>query len=684
MKYLFSRIVFVLVYSIQPALAQTVFPVTEQQLEDMAAAEETETEDDSYMELLTYYKKHPLNVNVAGAGELQGLLLLTDLQIHHFIAYRNTLGKLVNIYELQAVPSWDIVTIRKLLPFITIHQTESAVATLRHRLKSGEHRLLLRASQVLERAKGFEKNNTGASYLGNRQKYFFRYRYTYKNLLQFGLTADKDAGEPFFKGAQRYGFDFYSAHIFAREAGMIKSLAIGDFTVNMGQGLIQWQSLAFKKSIDVSGIKRQSPVLKPYTSAGEYNFHRGVGITVQKGKIDLTLFASVRKLSGNMGQREDSTGAATYYFSSFNTSGYHRTATEIANKNQLQQVSSGGNISYRFKNGYIGVNIVSYLFSASLEKRADPYNHFAIAGKKWANGSVDYGWTHKNFHFFGEAALDKNGSTAFVNGLMISIDKTVDMALLHRRISQSYQAVNGNAFTEHTFPANETGYYVGITMRPTSGLKIDGYADLFVFPWLKYLVDAPANGSEYATQLTYTPDKGTELYLRFRKESKQVNEPGNVTPYNYLVYQNRMNWRFHLSHKLNRAVTLRSRVEWVQYNRDKSGKEEGVLFFADCLYKPLLKPVGAGLRLQYFETDSYYSRVYAFENDVLYSYSIPVFYDKGYRYYINLNYDITRKITCWFRWAQLIYREKQTVGSGLDAIPGNRKSEVKVQISIVL
>lgn len=50
-----------------------------------------------------------------------------------------------------------------------------------------------------------------------------------------------------FKGRQKAGFDFYSVHLFARRLGIIQSLAIGDFTVNLGQGLIQWQSLAFKK-----------------------------------------------------------------------------------------------------------------------------------------------------------------------------------------------------------------------------------------------------------------------------------------------------------------------------------------------------------------------------------------------------------------------------------------------------
>ncbi|MBL0144814.1 MAG: hypothetical protein IPP48_02690 [Chitinophagaceae bacterium] len=63
------------------------------------------------------------------------------------------------------------------------------------------------------------------------------------------MLGEKDAGEQFFKGNQKQGFDFYSTHLFARNIGIVKALALGDFTVNMGQGLTQWQSLAFKKGV---------------------------------------------------------------------------------------------------------------------------------------------------------------------------------------------------------------------------------------------------------------------------------------------------------------------------------------------------------------------------------------------------------------------------------------------------
>lgn len=321
-------------YVLPPVYAQEIPVNTEQQLENLTDADQAETEDDSYLQQLEYFRKNPLNLNTADVNELRDLRILTDLQIENLISYRRLFGKLISIYELQAVPAWDINTIKKLLPFITVTADVTLTEQLSSRFKDGEHSLLFRVSQVLEKAKGFDDGYTGTKYLGSPQRLFFRYRYTYKNLLQYGVVADKDAGEQFFKGAQRNGFDFYSFHLFAKKIGVIQSLAIGDFTVNMGQGLIQWQSLAFKKSAEVMGVKRQSPVLRPYNSAGEFYFHRGAGITIKKGRLEATVFASLRKLSANFAadtvNNED-------FVSSLLNSGYHRTAGENEDRNKLTQ-----------------------------------------------------------------------------------------------------------------------------------------------------------------------------------------------------------------------------------------------------------------------------------------------------------------------------------------------------------
>ena len=653
---------------------------TEQQLENMTDADQMETEDDSYIIKLQHFKKHPLNLNEADANDLKELFFLTDLQIESLLSYRRVLGKLISIYELQAIPAWDVGTIKKILLFVTIGNSVSAVEDLRKRFAGGDHGLLFRFSEVIERSKGYEENTQTTKYLGGPQRIFFRYRYQYKNLLQYGIVGDKDAGEQFLHGKQKYGFDFYSFHLFATKVGKVRALALGDFTVNMGQGLIQWQSIAFSKSADVLGIKRQLSILSPYNSSGEFYFNRGAGVTVQLGKIEATGFISLRKLSANFVadtlNNED-------FVSSFLNSGYHRTKSEMDDKNNLEQFSYGGNITYHQSNWHLGINALGYNFSLPVQKRNEPYNLFAITGRDWNNFSVDYSWTYRNLHFFGEAAMDKNFDKAILNGLLISVDPHVDLSFVHRAIDEQYQAVYGNAFTENSYPTNENGIYTGISIKPLAGWRLDMYADVYQFPWLRYLVDAPGYGKDYLVQATFAPNKQLMIYSRFRSESKQHDFTGNATVTNYLGFIPKQSWRTQINYKINPAMTIRNRVEMLWYDKDENDFETGFLIFFDLLYKPLLKPYSGNARVEHFETGGYNSRIYTYENDILYSFSIPGFYDKGYRYYINLSYDFKRNLSVWLRWAQTIYKNKVSVGSGLDEIPGNHRSEIKIQMMLL-
>jgi hypothetical protein len=669
-------------YCVPKMQSQDVQPSNaEQQLENLAQANDSESEDDSWLQELVHFRKNPINLNRAGEEDLIKLKILTDLQIANFIAYRRLLGRLLSIYELQAIPSWDVYTIKKILPFVVVANDSNAGEEMTRRLSGGEHSLLLRCSQVLNKSVGYTKKSSGTYYLGSPQKIFFRYRYQYKNLLQYGLTGDKDAGEQFFKGGQKYGFDFYSFHVFVKRLGIVQAMALGDFTVNLGQGLIQWQNIAFRKGVDISLVKRQSPVLRPYNSAGEYNFHRGAGLTVKKGNLEATAFLSFRKINANIAT---DTLNATEYFTSFLTSGYNRTQSEIDDKNKLKQISFGGNISFSSNNFHAGINGIAYRFSAVLQKREEPYNLYSIAGKRWSNVSADYSYTWRNVHFFGEAALDENRYSGFVNGLIVSADPKIDLSLVHRFIDAKFQSINGNAFTENTFPSNENGLYAGITFRPGSSFRVDAYADFYKFPWLKYGVDAPSYGKDFFIQCTYTPNKQTEIYMRYRDEEKQANWPNNSTATNQLLLIPKKNWRTQVSFQASRSTTLRSRIELNSYAAGTNIKESGFLSFFDCLFNPPMKRLSASARLQYFETGGYNTRLYAYENDLIYNYSIPVFFDKGYRYYINLGYDPAKKVSVWFKWSGSVYPGKTSIGTGLDEIKGNTKNEAKIQIMVYL
>ena len=676
---------FVVIYSatLWAQVPEPTVPTTtvEQQLENITENnEDLETEDDSYLQQLNQLLRNPVNINFADEIFLKDLRLLTPIQIQNFMAYRAVLGKLISIYELQAVPGWDLATIQKIRPYITVNNAQGVMEDIGARLKAGEHSLLVRVSQTIEKSRGYllDSNTTKNFYPGSPQRLFVRYKYVYKNLLQYGVVAEKDAGEQFFKGSQKQGFDFYSAHLFVRNVGIIKSLALGDFTVNMGQGLTQWMTLAFKKGPDIMAVKRQSAVLRPYNSAGEIFFHRGAGITVGKNKWQATIFGSMRKVDANL--NVDTTNSQDDFVSSLQTSGFHRTASEVLDKAAQRQLAFGGNFNYTVNKLKVGVNAVQFSLQYPLVKANDPYNLYALSGKSFGNYSFDYSYTVKNMHFFGEAAVTDKKYPAFVNGLLLSVANNVDMSIFYRNISKGYQSLYTNAFTESTFPTNEKGFFTGISIRPNASWRIDAYADVYRFPWLRFRVNAPSEGKDYMIQLNYKPDRQFEIYTRYKAEAKYINFNPTLQTLSPVVAQPRQNWRTHLSYKLNPTFTFRTRVEIVWFDKRGPEPEQGFLMYADVLYKPMMKKFSGNLRLQYFETEGYNSRLYAYENDVLYSFSIPVFSDKGYRMYVNGNFDLTKKITLWARYARFMYPGKSSLGSGLDLIAASHRSEVKFQM----
>ena len=642
----------------------------QQQLENLAEATNSEQlKDDSYIQTLIYFQKHPINLNTATPEELQALHLLTELQIQYLLEYRKLNGKLINIYELQAIPGWDITTINKVLPYIIVGAAVSAKDDFFSRFR-GKQNLLFRVSRVLEKAKGY--TSTGNHYLGDPNSLFLRYSYQYKDLLQFGLVADKDPGEQFFKGAESNGFDFYSLHFFARRLGPIKALAVGDYTVSLGQGLIQWQSFGFGKSSDVIGIERQAPVLSPYRSSGEYNFNRGIGITIQKQKLEATVFASLKKISSNL------ISDTTDFFTSISTSGLYRTPSEIGNRNNIHLSSCGGNLSYQATDFRLGINTVVNQFSIPFQKRDEPYNYYALKGKTLFNSSIDYKYTYKNVHLFGEGAIDKDQHMAVVSGAIISVDPKVDLCFLYRNISKAYESLYSNAFTENSVAVNEKGFYSGIVLHPVSTWQLRAYADLYQFPWLKYRVNAPTRGYDYLIQLDYQPYRQFGLYLRYRNGNKPLD--GSDSIINYPVSQVRKNVSLQMVNQVNRALTVKSRLEMLWLEQDSKPAGQGCLAFIECRYI-ISRALRTDARLQYFETDGYNSRIYTYESDVLYSLSLPAFYGKGFRYYLNVSYGIGKKTDFSFRWSQTIYEGQKQIGSGLDLISGNKKTGLELQLS---
>jgi hypothetical protein len=208
-------------------------------------------------------------------------------------------------------------------------------------------------------------------------------------------------------------------------------------------------------------------------------------------------------------------------------------------------------------------------------------------------------------------------------------------------------------------------------------LQLKAYVDFYQFPWLKYRVNAPTCGYDYLVDFDYQPYKHFGLYLRYRDENKPLDGTDSVI--NYPINQLKKDVSIQMTNQVNWALKVKSRLEMLWLEQDSKPSDQGYLAYLEAEYS-FSKSLRSDFRLQYFETDSYKSRIYAYESDVLYSLSVPAFYGKGTRYYLNFIYGIGKKSDLSFRWSQTIYKGQKQVGSGLDLIPGNKKSALEFQL----
>jgi len=270
--------------------------VIRQRIEELSSRTDMEYDFSELYDHFFELYEHPININEADANELRELMFLNDNQIAVLLDARRKKRGFSTIYELKDLDGFYVDLILAIEPFITFDKVEKTDnLNLSKMLKYGKNQVLFRYGRVLEQQQGYLPiddstlaEHPNSRYLGDKNKVYLRYKYTYRDRVSFGVLGDKDAGEEMFSGNNPYGFDFYSAHFFLKNQGNLKALAIGDYHLEFGQGLTMWSGLGFGKSVMAIDIQRQARGLRANTSANEVLFFRGAAATYQFfDKLDL-------------------------------------------------------------------------------------------------------------------------------------------------------------------------------------------------------------------------------------------------------------------------------------------------------------------------------------------------------------------------------------------------------------
>jgi hypothetical protein len=671
----------------QELLSQERSEVVQQRIEFISEQLGSEDIDlTNVIEQLYFYYDNPLNLNSATASDIEELNLLTSIQINDLLLHRKLFGNLISIYELQTLKYWDLSTIQLVLPFIRVDdKLDNLHVSLKEAIKQGDYEVYLRYQRTPEERTGYDNVpdsvllNSNSYYYGNPDRYYTRLRYSYRTNISIGVTGEKDAGEQFFQGAQKSGFDFYSFHAFYKGGKYLKAAAIGDYQVQIGQGLNLWSGYAFGKTADVTNVKRSANPIKSYTSVDESRFLRGAAFDLGWKDFSFTGFASAKKVDAS--GIADSLFDDLQYVTSINLSGLHRTNSEIERKDVLTEYITGGNLRYATRGLQLGVAGVYQGYDKEFNKAIQPYNQFDFRGKDMYSLSGDYSWVIQNFNFFGETSWSSyNGSWAHLHGFLASIDTKASLSVIYRNYGKGYQTFYNNGFSEGSNTQNENGLYAGLKVKFSPNWSFNGYVDFFKFPWMKYQIDGPSKGNERLAQLSYKPTKTFEIYARYRYQDRQRNSrfsDGTVTALENVVQQN---YRINLSYAVNEFFTLKSRIEWVSIQRPSQPFEKGLLVTQDLLFKPKNLPFDLSLRYALFDTDSYDTRIYSFENNALYAFTVPAHYYKGNRAYVLLRYSFLNYFDLWVRYGVFIYNNRTTIGSGAEEILGDKKSDITIQL----
>ncbi len=657
-----------------------------------------------YTELLSdlkYFRDNPLNLNSATAGDLKKLIFLNNIQIYNILAYRENYGNFVSIYELQAIEGLDKETISKILPYVTVKPVKPAYKpTVKSILKSLKNEAFIRYQRVLQKQAGYQPIsdselylNPDSRYLGSPDKIYFRYGLNYHHKISLGLTMEKDAGEPFFRNKindsiaklpgmkSPNGFDFYSVHLSIAGFGHLKALTIGNYQLKFGQGLTMWSGLAFGKSADATNIEKFASGVRPYTSTDENGYLSGIATTVRFGKFDLTGFYSANRIDAGISEK-DTMPDGEYIAISIPETGYHRTPSEIGKKDALKLKAYGGNITYRANRLKIGltgfVTHLSYPFLKDLKT----YNKFDFTGSGIINAGIDFNYIMRKVNIFGEATYSDNGAFAQLYGITAYPHKRIYITLLYRNYQKDYHNFFSNGFSEsgHTF--NENGFYTGINLLLHKKWTLTAYIDNFRFPWLRYRVNSPSTGNDNLAQLNYNPSRSVAMYLRFRQKNKQLNSGLDETRQQFIINTRKTSFRYHIQYRISPSVVMKDRIEYLIYKESDSYKGTGYLVFHDIAWRPVKGNLSFILRYALFDTDSYDERIYAYENDVIYAFSVPAYYYKGSRFIMLLKWAPVKQATFWLRFANSFFGNMRTIGTGADEIDGNNKSEIKIQVRL--
>ena len=624
--------------------------------------------------------EHPFNINTITKEELEQLPFLSETLIENILYYIYKYGPMVSKKELLGVEGMDYQTRKFLNDFIYIGASvkEDNNFSLKRMLKYNKQDLLVRVDIPFNQKAGYvhlpDKEHSNKSYYGNPLYQNIRYKFEYKKQIYWGLVAEKDSGEPFFQAYNKKGYDFYSAYVYLQDIGRLKKLAVGNYRASFGYGLVMNMDFSMGKSFSANSINRFGRGIAKYTSTNENNYLQGVAASYQmNSRWNASLFYSFRRLDANVDGM---------FIKTLKTDGYHRVKNDLLKKNTACNNLIGCNLHYNGKYHEYGLTTVYNHFNKVLKPDRRPYNKYYPQGQDFLNSGI-YGKCFFNkLILSGELAIDKNLAFSCIQSLSYSPKVNTTILLINRYYDKKYQSLYADGFGENTHTQNEIGSYIGFETSLFRKIKLSSYFDLFYFPWRRYRVDKNKTmGFEGMLQIGYSPTYSLDMFIKYTYKNKAQNYT-LASKKKYVIPYIRQRIHYQLNYSLNKQLQLKTYVDGTFTNHWKQEQAKGYLIGISGKWEKENFPLKLSVSGAWFDTDNFETRSYIYEPGLLYAYSMNSFFGKGIRLATSMNINLGKYVALQAKWGWTHYFDRDYIGSGLEEIRGNNKTDLQVQLRV--
>lgn len=618
-------------------------------------------EQESVFDILSDYAENPLDINSATPEELEQFPFLTPQDVESISEYIYFYGEIKSIGELAMIPTIDQKKLNLLKHFITINYNDSTkIPTFKNIMRYGKHQIM-----ATMKIPTYKRKGDNGAYKGDALRHSLRYDFTYGDRVRVGAVGSKMAGEPFFKGVNAKGYDFYSFYARVRKMGVLNDLIVGRYRVRFGAGLVVNNDFTMGKLGQLASAGKIQNHLSVHSSTNTARYMQGFVTNLKLTKtLDITAFASYRYFDATL---NPDGSIATILKSS-----YHRTDLEISRKNNTTQTTFGGHLAWRYQGLRLGATVAHTSLSRSLQPNTDQvYRRYYPAGRSFTNASIDYSYVNSRFTIGGETAIDKTGKIATLNSINYKFSDELSAMLLQRFYSKKYQALLAQSFSEGGAMQNESGLYFGLTWKPLRGMVVTAYTDYAYFAWPKYQASLTSRAWDNLLMVEYKPNNWRYI-LRYRLKLRQRDNADKSE----LVYKNDHSLRGAVEYaQTNWSDRLQGDFAYSYYKvRSRGWMVSNKFYISPVKWAKIQALVG------YFHTDDYNARIYSYENGLRYNFNNPSYYGKGMRYALLLQASPLESLSVAGRVTTTKYFDRSIIGSGNQEIDGSSQTELELQV----